>query len=280
VGSRKAHDSLLPNKRREARDSVEHPDSVPIIVFFDVTGSMGTVPVALRKSLPTLMDSVLKGGALVDPQILFGAIGDSRWDESSLQCGEFEAGIESGNDLDNIFIEGGGGGGGEESYELAMWWALNMTDTDAWEKRGRKGHLFIIGDERFYPSVRAQDIRDICGQEAQGDVDTLTMIQELRDKWHVFLIRPPVGHGRDKHNREEWGAALGYQNVIDLDSVANISEYIAGVIAKMEDVDVAAVLKAGGASARSTDLVLAATAGLVAGSKGSNKLAMAEGLDL
>src|SRR5574342_124153 len=56
---------------RESRDSKEHPNSVPVVLALDVTGSMGSIPHFLVKDgLPSLMDKIIKDG-LADPQALF-----------------------------------------------------------------------------------------------------------------------------------------------------------------------------------------------------------------
>src|SRR5512138_3280725 len=72
----RAHATLDPKdlKMRESRDSAEHPDSTAIVVMFDVTGSMGSIPVTLQKKLPNLLGLLLRKGYVADPQILFGAI--------------------------------------------------------------------------------------------------------------------------------------------------------------------------------------------------------------
>ena len=61
---------------RESRDSDEHPNSTAIAVLFDVTGSMGSIPVTLQKKLPELLGLLLRKNYVSDPQILFGGLGD------------------------------------------------------------------------------------------------------------------------------------------------------------------------------------------------------------
>src|SRR5690242_17716027 len=47
---------------RESRDSADHPTSTPIVVLFDVTGSMGTVPVIVQQRLTRLHELLTEKG--------------------------------------------------------------------------------------------------------------------------------------------------------------------------------------------------------------------------
>ena len=144
-------DPSKPNKAgviiRESRDSKAHPDSVAVAVLFDVTGSMREVPQTFVKKLGNLMSLLTKKGYLPDPHILFGAIGDAYSDEVPLQVGQFEAGNEMDDVLTKVYLEGNGGSQQTESYELAMYFMARHASMDCLEKRGRKGYLFILGDE-------------------------------------------------------------------------------------------------------------------------------------
>ena len=58
---------------RESRDSDEHPASTPIIVGFDETGSMGSIPRLVLTKLKTLFSLLVDKGYATDPQIAVAA---------------------------------------------------------------------------------------------------------------------------------------------------------------------------------------------------------------
>lgn len=103
-------------KVRECRDSVDHPDSLGIAFALDVTGSMGDIPHLLAKQeLPSFM-KLLTACGVVDPQLMFMAIGDATSDHAALQIGQFESTAELMDQwLTWSYLEGGGGGTGQES---------------------------------------------------------------------------------------------------------------------------------------------------------------------
>lgn len=174
---------------RESRDSDEHPESLPIAVFFDVTGSMGGIPVQLQEKLPKLYGLLLARGYVEHPQILFGAIGDARsGDRVPLQIGQFESDNRADEQLENLFLEGGGGGGNHESYELAAYFVANHTSSDAWEKRGKRGYLFLIGDERVYSTIDRREVERLIGDTLQENLDTREVFAKLQEKWEVFFL--------------------------------------------------------------------------------------------
>ena len=109
-GVAKTHADLDPQgvALREARDSTEHPESLPIAVLFDVTGSMGHVPRVLQTKLPQLLGLLQRKGYVAHPEIMFGAIGDATCDNAPLQIGQFESDNRMDEQLGNIMLEGGG----------------------------------------------------------------------------------------------------------------------------------------------------------------------------
>lgn len=150
---------------RESRDSAEHPESLAIAVLLDVTGSMAAVPRTLQRKLPGLLGLILDRGYATDPQVMFGAIGDATCDRVPLQIGQFESDNRMDDDLGRLVLEGGGGGQMTESYELALYFMARHASIDCHEKRGKRGYLFLVGDEMSYPQVEAREAQQIVGAD-------------------------------------------------------------------------------------------------------------------
>jgi hypothetical protein len=236
-GARTVHAALDPKGVgfRESRDSDEHPDSVAIAVLFDVTGSMGSVPRILQQKLPQLLGLLLRKGYVKDPQILFGAIGDATCDRVPLQAGQFESDNRLDDDLGRFVLEGGGGGQMTESYELAMYFMARHTSIDCYEKRGRRGYLFIIGDEEAYSRVKPAEVREFIGDELTEPIGLRAMVNEVRRMYDTYYILPEgSSYAGNTTILESWRKLLG-QNVIALDDLEAVCETIALTIGLGED---------------------------------------------
>lgn len=223
---------------RESRDSDEHPNSVPFKIDFDVTGSMGYIPEVMQKKLPKLMDTILASTSVADPQILMSAIGDWHSDQYPVQVGQFESDNRFDEQLRNIILEGNGGGQAMESYGHSFYVASRLIATDAWEKRGKKGYLFTIGDEKFWPELSAKELNDVYDVGAEKAESVADLIKEAQTKWEVFHIIPAnAGHGT--RFVDFWRKYLG-ERVIVLDDEALVCETIASTINMMESANDAA----------------------------------------
>lgn len=220
---------------RESRDSDAHPRSNSIAVLFDETGSMKDIPHVFQKKLAELMSLLLVKGYIQDPQILFGAFGDATSDHTPLQIGQFESGVEMDEHLRNVILEGNGGGTSHESYELALYFLARHTSLDCWEKRGRKGYAFLIGDEMAYPAVNKQQVEQHIGDELEGNIPLRQIIAEVQRSYHLFFIFPcNASYPRDGANPAFWQDLLG-QNVIFLDDESAVSETIALAVGLTEN---------------------------------------------
>jgi hypothetical protein len=236
-GARTVHSALDPRgiAVRESRDSAEHPNSVAIAVLFDVTGSMGQVPRILQEKLPKLLGLLLRRGYASDPQILFGAIGDATCDRAPLQIGQFESDNRMDDDLGRVLLEGGGGAQLSESYELAMYFMARHTALDCVEKRGRRGYLFIIGDEKAYPRVKPDEVANVVGDDLAEAIPLDRMVAEVREKFDTYFILPAgAAHSRNDSVRTFSRRLLG-QHVIELDDLDAVCETIALTIGLGED---------------------------------------------
>ncbi|SNT43891.1 hypothetical protein SAMN05216276_104320 [Streptosporangium subroseum] len=236
-GARTVHDDLDPLgvAIRESRDSAEHPNTLAVAVLFDVTGSMGGVPRTLQTKLPDLLGLLLRKGYATDPQILFGAIGDATCDRAPLQVGQFESDNRMDEHLGKILLEGGGGGQKSESYELAMYFMARHTAIDCFEKRGRRGYLFIIGDELPYPKVKRREVGKVVGDRLRQDIPTRDLVAELTRIYDVYYILPAgTSYAGDDQVLAAWRELLG-QNVLELDDLDAVCEIIALTVGLGED---------------------------------------------
>ena len=228
-GARAVHDALNPMNvtTRESCDSDEHPQSVAIAVLFDVTGSMRNVPRILQSKLPGLLGLLLRKGYVTDPHIMFGAIGDATCDSVPLQVGQFESDNRMDDDLGRIVLEGGGGGQQTESYELAMYFMARHTSIDCFNVRGRRGYLFIIGDEMCYPRVKRAEVAAVIGDDIGEDIPTKAIVAELKRRYDIYYILPSAAsNAGDQGILDHWRDLLG-QNVIELDDLDAVCETIA-----------------------------------------------------
>ncbi len=272
------HDLLNPKGViRESRDSKEHPESVAIAVCFDVTGSMGQVPTIMQTKLPQLMGLLLRKGYVTDPQVMFAAVGDYHSDVSPLQVGQFESGIEMEDAMSHMFLEGNGGGQNQESYELALYFFGHKTSIDCFEKRGKKGYLFMIGDEHAYPNVTRDEIESVLGDKVEAHVPVAEAVRAAQEKYEVFFIIPKgTTYFSDPKLKKHWQELVGAERVIMLEDPAAVCETIASTIGLIEGTtDIAAVasdLKDVGVSAAIVRSVTNALDPLAA-----NALAMAAG---
>lgn len=229
---RKAHESMNPKgvTFREARDSEVHPNSLPIILGLDVTGSMGHIPHDLvKEGLPKLMGGIIEGG-VPDAALLFLGIGDHECDGYPLQVGQFESGDkELDMWLTRTYIESGGGGNAGESYLLAWYFAAFHTRTDAFEKRGQKGLLFTVGDEPNLKVLPASAIKEIMGSGEQTYSD-LELLAEAKKRYEVYHIS--VLHSTRSQTAEiGWKEVLG-ENCISVEDYKTIPEVIKDIVCK------------------------------------------------
>lgn len=220
-------------KIRESRDSEEHPESYPIIIALDQTGSMGEIPELLVKNvLPDIMEKILAAG-VPNPQICFMGIGDCCFrEEGPLQVGQFESSDELMEKwLTKIFLEGKGGGNGHESYPLAWYFADRHVVTDAWEKRNKRGVLITIGDEPCQRTLTKAQLDRYVNDGAEDDVVSSELLERVQEKWHVFHIHCEGSHWGYSFDETNWKRYLGINAIKSMASDgSDIAEIIPRIV--------------------------------------------------
>lgn len=194
---------------RESRDSEEHPESFPIIIALDETGSMGMVPEQLiKESFPDIIKLIMDAG-IDNPQVCFCGVGDGQncYEDSAIQCGEFESSDELMEKwLKNIHLEGMGAGNGGEDYEFVWYFAANHTSTDAFEKRGKKGVLITIGDEPVHRHVPRHCIQHYFNDDPEKDLVSSEILAKASEKWDIYHIH--INHGYYRLENTNWEQIL------------------------------------------------------------------------
>ena len=211
---------------RECKDTEEHPNTVPVILALDVTGSMGNSAVEVAKKLNVIMTELYE--KVKDVEFLIMGIGDLAYDRAPIQASQFESDIRIAEQLDKIYFEGGGGGNAYESYTAAWYFGLHQTDLDCW-KRGRKGIIITLGDEPLNPYLPIHSLKNATGATEQDDhdVDTHTLYKDASEKFDIYHIAV-----NDRHNcysryvnliNSSFGKYLDSEHlrVASLDSLAN-----------------------------------------------------------
>jgi len=242
----KAHEALDPKVKagdgsphaglvmRESRDNDEHPNSLPIAVIFDATGSMGAVPRTVQKKLKDLFGLLIRKNYVDDPQVMVGAYGDAYVDRVPLQISQFESDNKIDENLDNLFVEGGGGGNMGETVPLAWYYLAHHTSTDAFEKRGKKGYAFFIADERAL-DLRTSQIKDNLGiDEVVGSGTAEEIAKALQAKWEVFILLINNSSALMQHSAEQYEALFGKAHVLPVQDPEAITETIAVTLGIME----------------------------------------------
>ena len=226
---------------RESRDSEQNPNSTAIILGLDVTGSMGIIADKMaREGLGTLVEGILDRKPVTDPQICVMGFGDVFCDRAPLQVTQFEVDIRIAEQLSDIYLEGGGGGNGFESYDLPWYFAANRTEIDCFEKRGKKGYLFTIGDEPPAPNgLTRHEIKQVFGNDDQQDYSASELLEQAERKYNVFHVIVEQGNHarRDLPNvKAQWRELLGGRAIL-LSNYNYISEVILAVMEVSEGAD-------------------------------------------
>lgn len=246
--SRYMNDNYDPAKIviRESRDGEDNPNSTPIIVGSDVTGSMGAIAEKImRDGLNTLATEIYDRKPVTDPHIMIAAIGDTQYDRAPLQVTQFEADIRVAEQARELWLEGGGGGNRGESYLAPHYFAATKVSADAIEKRGKKGYIITIGDEPVLDGISASEIKKFMGIDAERNLSGREIIEMASRNWEIFhIVLTNEGFCRNARGIDEvmksWQNILP-ERVIKLDDINALAETVVSLIQVTEGANAADV---------------------------------------
>ena len=219
--ARRLNEDLNPYKvMRECRDSEEHPNTIPIILGLDVTGSMGQAAVEVAKKLNVIMTELYD--SIKDIEFSIMGIGDLYCDDVPIQISQFESDIRIAEHLDKVYFEFGGGGNNFESYTVAWYMGLRHCDLDCW-KRNKKGIIITIGDERCNPYLEKKKINKFVGDTVQADIETPELYKEVVEHFDVYHINVEHGSNWDTLNIiKSWEFMGDHFRICNLDDISRI----------------------------------------------------------
>ncbi len=233
-------------KFRESCDSEEHPNSTPIIVALDVTGSMGMIAEDIaRHKLETLVTEIYDRKPITDPQLCFMGIGDVEMDQAPIQATQFESDIRIAKQLIDIYLEGGGGGNSYESYSAAWYFGAYRTKIDSYLKHNRKGYLFTIGDELPTKVLTKAAIKEFFGDDVQSNFtpeQLLTAVEQYYHVYHIIIAEGNYACRRLDEVKSEWNKLLGQRSLV-LQDYTKLSELIVSTIQVTEGTDIDKVVE-------------------------------------
>lgn len=222
-------------KVRESRDSANHPASTAIIIALDQTGSMNSVLERIvRKDLGVAFEEIINRRPVNDPQIMLMTFDDAHYiQDGCLQVSQFESETNPLTEqIDKTWLTNYGGGNASESYHLPLYFAATRTSIDCFEKRGKKGYLFTIGDEETPPALTRDQIAAIIGDSVEADFSYEDCLRMAEKMYHVFHVMVAEGsHFRYAGDtvKKKWSQVLGERALLLTDH-SKLGEVIVSAI--------------------------------------------------
>ena len=226
------------NVMRECCDTDEHPNTLPVILALDVTGSMGGASVKVAQRLNEIMTKLYEDENVKDIEFCIMAIGDLAYDEAPIQISQFESDIRIAEQLDKVYFEAGGGGNSYESYTAAWYMGSRHAALDCW-KRGKKGIIITLGDECPNPYLPASGLFRVTSDKLQGDVETKELYREVTEKYDIYHIsvndtQSSYKYHKDRYNLDEkWKELLGENYFVA--TLDDLSKIIVDIIINREE---------------------------------------------
>ncbi len=235
----------LPVKSR----TLETESPLAGILGVDTTGSMRTWPQLIFEKIATLyneanvslqgmdLDDLAQGKEVDDiMEMSVFSIGEIKTDRYPIQATDFCKGPDLVNNVNKLHPEGGGGNNAVESYDLAAYFALKRCKTPN-VPEGAKPLFIIAGDEGFYDTLIADDVRHYIGTNIQKNRRTTDVLKEVAEKYDTYVLRPEISYSATVMRRvhKQWCDVLGSQRVLKMDDPKRLVDCIIGICAYSAD---------------------------------------------
>ena len=217
---------------RESRDSEDSPESTPIIIGFDSTGSMGYLAAEIAKnSLNRTATMILEKRPVTDPHIMCAAFTSPSFMSTypAMQVTQFEADIRVVEQLLEFKLDGGN----RYSYDSMVWYfALKHTSIDSYEKRKKKGFIFCIGDEvgdsGTEEILSSEDISNVFNDDNARGFKTRELFEQTSQKYEIFHI---ITGGRTEISLGTWEKLVPGRNaVIEAEDIEFLAEVMISIM--------------------------------------------------
>ncbi len=196
-----------------------------VLLAVDGTGSMQKWPAEIFDRLPLLYQTLSKYRD--DVEISFSVIGDAKWDKWPTQVGDIEKGVSLDKYLKALHAEGGGGPGNRESYELWAYFVKEHVDVP----KAVSPTLIIMGDEKFYEQISAEQVKKVFGDTIQGPIDAMTVWKDIAAKYDVYLLHKEHP-GDDDEVLAQWREAIGDQKVVPVYDPLRVVDQAMAIVAE------------------------------------------------
>jgi len=227
--ARKIDKSLDPREFtvRECVNTEEHPNTIPVILALDVTGSMGETCSETAAALGVIVSNLYD--KITDVEFCVMGIGDLAYDDAPVQMSQFESDIRIAEALDKIYMEHGGGGNRFESYTAAWYMGLKRTKLDCYDLQGRKGIIITMGDEPLNPYLPYNELNSDTNAKEQADIETGNLYVQASEKFDIFHIAVDSPQDCYAHYKEDieksFGQILGSNlKVATINNLAQVIE--------------------------------------------------------
>jgi hypothetical protein len=98
---------------------------------------------------------------------------------------------------------------------------------DCWEKRQKRGYLFMTGDEEPYPILSKHIVEGVIGDRLDDDLTVAEVVAELQKTFVPFFIIPD--HARRARCERAWRDVLG-DHVLCMEAPEDICHVTAGAL--------------------------------------------------